>query len=174
MEFRRSQVWMSLMDYQTFPTPNEIVEALEADGFECQLEADDTVDEHWKSFWLLGPEETKIQVLRFNIDENDQAKQCLEVLLPEVEKEPVCEERDQVLEMLQEAKFIVQSVKFGVADSETASELEFGLHRCLGFPVDPDEGVSMWLLHNDGVVGFANEGDILLRMQSKSYNQWSG
>lgn len=173
MEFYRSNVWMSLIDYQTFPTIEQIVEALDADGFECQFEAEGAADENWSSFCLLGPEDSKIQIQRFSVEQEVQAKDCLEVLLPEVERQPVCEERDQVLEMLQDAKFIVQSVKLRDSQSEAAGELEFGLHRCLGFPVDPDEGVSMWLLHNDGMVGFANEGDILLRMQSKSYNQWS-
>lgn len=186
MKFQFQDVWMSMLAYTTLLSPDEIVEALNENGFPCQMinlqwaESASPNDPNplWNSFRMIGPEQDAsseralIDVGLFPANVPEVAR-CLNLLKQRVAEQPVCEERSNVLAMLEEAKYVAQSIKVG-GNLEAASELEFGLHCCLGFPPEPDEGVSLWTISHAQSLGFATESELLLKFEDQEYSRLAG
>jgi len=173
IEFHYVDVWMSLLAYSTLLTPEEMVEALNENGFECQASNIEWKDEKvWSSFRLSGPavpdqEQVALEVNLFPAT-YDVAIKGIGYFKERVERQSVCEERSNVLQMLEEVRYIAQTVKVA-GDFEASAELEFGVHCCFGFPVEPDEGVSTWAISNEDTLGFATESELLLKFEDSAY-----
>lgn len=173
IEFQYVDVWMSLLAYSTLLTPEEMAEALNENGFDCQASNVQWKDEKvWSSFRLTGPEIPDQEQVAIDVNlfpaTYDVAVKGVEFLKQRVQRQSVCEERSNVLQMLEDAKFVAQTIKVA-GDFEAAAELEFGIHCCFGFPVEPEEGVSMWAISNEETLGFATESELLLKFEDPAY-----